>query len=117
MAVDGENQFVVETGVTNNASDQGQLLPMIDGAAAACGEAPDQVLADAGYGNEQDLRELEERGVDGYVALALNPLASQFPRRAFCQRQKEPSRSPCHLRRLQLQPASRQGHPVVGDDR
>ena len=70
MAVDGENQLVVETGVTNNASDQGQLLPMIDGAAAVCGEAHGQVLADAGYGNEQDLRELEERGVDGYVALA-----------------------------------------------
>ncbi len=70
MAVEGENQFVVGTGVTNNASDHGQLLPMIDRAVAVCGEAPDQVLADAGYGNEQDLRELEERGVDGYVALA-----------------------------------------------
>ena len=69
MAVDGENQLVVETGVTNNASDQGQLLPMIDGAAVVCGEAHGQVLADAGYGNEH-LRELEERGVDGYVALA-----------------------------------------------
>ena len=43
---------------------------MIDGAGEACGEAPGQVPSDAGYGNEQDLRELEERGVDGYVALA-----------------------------------------------
>ena len=70
MAVEGENQLVVGTGVTNNASDQGQLIPMVDGAAEVCGETPGQVLADAGYGNEQDLRELEKRDVDGYVALA-----------------------------------------------
>ena len=68
-AVEGENQLVVGAGVTNNASDQGQLIPMIDGAEAVCGGTPGQVLADAGYGNEQDLRELEKRGVDGYVAL------------------------------------------------
>ena len=67
--VEGENQLVVDAGVTNNASDQGQLIPMIDGAAEVCGETPGEVLADAGYGNEQDLRELEKRGVDGYVAL------------------------------------------------
>ena len=67
--VEGENQLVMDAGVTNNASDQGQLIPMIDGAAEVCGETPGQVLADAGYGNEQDLRELEKRGVDGYVAL------------------------------------------------
>ena len=67
--VEGENQLVVGAGVTNNASDQGQLIPMIDGAEAVCGGTPGQVLADAGYGNEQDLRELEKRGVDGYVAL------------------------------------------------
>ena len=68
--VEGENQFVVGTGVTNNASDQGQLIPMINEAAAVCGETPEQVLADAGYGNEQDLRELEQRDIDAYVALA-----------------------------------------------
>ena len=69
-AVEGENQLVVGTGVTNSASDQGQLIPMIDAAAAALGDAPEQVLADAGYGNEEDLRELERRGIDGHVALA-----------------------------------------------
>ena len=68
--VEGENQFVVGTAVTNNASDQGQLIPMINEAAAVCGETPEQVLADAGYGNEQDLQELEQRDVDVYVALS-----------------------------------------------
>ncbi len=70
VVVEGENQLVVGTGVTNNASDQGRLIPMIDEAAAVCGETPEEVLADAGYGNEQNLRELERRGVDGYVALS-----------------------------------------------
>ncbi len=36
----------------------------------AHGETPKQVLADAGYGNEEDLQALEDRGIDGYVALA-----------------------------------------------
>ena len=41
--------------VTDNAGDQGQLIPMIDAAEEVCGEAPEQVLADANYCNERDL--------------------------------------------------------------
>ena len=67
--VEGENQLVVGAEVTDNASDQGQLIPMIDAAAEVCGEAPRQVLADANYCNERDLAELEARDIDGYVAL------------------------------------------------
>ena len=54
MAVEGENQLVVGTAVTDNASDQGQLVPMVDAVAQTCGETPAQVLADAGYCNEPD---------------------------------------------------------------
>ena len=53
MVVEGENQLVVGAGVTDNASDQGQLIPMVDAAAETCGETPAQVLADAGYCNER----------------------------------------------------------------
>ena len=69
IAVEGENQLVVGAGLTDNASDQGQLLPMVDGVAETCGETPAQVLADAGYCNEPDLQALKERDIDGYVAL------------------------------------------------
>ena len=69
MAVEGENQLVVGTAVTDNASDQGQLVPMVDAVAETCGETPVQVLADAGYCNEPDLQALKERDIDGYVAL------------------------------------------------
>ena len=46
MVVEGENQLVVGAEVTDNASDQGQLIPMVDAAAETCGETPAQVLAD-----------------------------------------------------------------------
>ena len=75
----GLNQLVVATAVTDNASDQGQLIPMVDAAAETCGETPGQVLADAGYGNERDLRELEKRDIDGYVALAREGKAAADP--------------------------------------
>lgn len=41
---------------------------MID-TAAVCGETPDVVLADAGYGNGRDLRELKDRGMGPSLAL------------------------------------------------
>ena len=67
--VDGESQLVVGTAVTDNASDQGQLVERVDEVSGRCGETPGQVLADAGYCNEEDLAALEARGIDGYVAL------------------------------------------------
>ena len=69
LAVDDAHQLVVAAEVTANASDQGQLLPRLDEVEAAYGAVPERVLADAGYCNERDLSALEERGVDGYVAL------------------------------------------------
>lgn len=69
LAVDDERQLIVAFDVTANASDQGQLLPRLDEVEAAYGAVPERVLADAGYCNERDLSALEERGVDGYVAL------------------------------------------------
>ena len=67
--VDGESQLVVGTAVTDNASDQGQLVERVDEVSGRCGETPGEVLADAGYCNEEDLAALEARGIDGYVAL------------------------------------------------
>ena len=49
IAVEGENQLVVAAAVTDNASDQGQLVPMVDAVAQTCGETPEQVLAVTGH--------------------------------------------------------------------
>ena len=56
--------------------------------AVVCGEVPEQVLADAGYGNEHDLKELEDRGMDVYAALGRDGKAvpkvdpKEYPARA-----------------------------------
>ncbi len=69
-AVDAEQQLVVATeGVTANASDQGELPGVLDAVQETFDVQPETVLADAGYCNERDLTDLEQRGVDGYVAL------------------------------------------------
>ena len=69
VAVEGEHQLVVATEVTANASDQGGLPLLLDEVVETVGEQPETVLADAGYGNERDLADLETRGIDGYVSL------------------------------------------------
>lgn len=69
IAVDADAQMIVATGVIQTPSDQPELLPMIDKVQAITGQRPGRVLADAGYRSEKNLRELQERGIDGYVAI------------------------------------------------
>ena len=69
VAVEGANQLVVATEVTESASDQGHLVKLLDAVEESQGERPASVLADTGYCNERDLAELEGRGVEGLVAL------------------------------------------------
>ena len=45
------------------------MMPLLDELQHRFGAEPEVVLADAGYCNEADLVELEERGIDGHVAL------------------------------------------------
>ncbi len=68
-AVDAQSQIIVAVEVSNEASDAGRLVPMLDAVEAVVGEQPTRVLADAGYRSEANLRTLEARGIDGYVAL------------------------------------------------
>lgn len=69
IAVDADAQMIVAAGVTQGSSDQPALLPMIDKVQAITGQRPGRVLADAGYRSEKNLRELQQRGIDGYVAI------------------------------------------------
>jgi transposase len=69
IAVDAEEQLIVAVGVSQNASDVGQLQPMIERVESNTGELPDRALVDSGYRSESNLRYLEQRGIDGYVAL------------------------------------------------
>ena len=67
--VDETHQIIVATDVEANASDQGQLLPLLDEVNERFGAEPEVVLADAGYCNEADLVALEQRGIDAHIAL------------------------------------------------
>ena len=67
-AVDGHAQIIVAHDLNANGSDQGQMVPVVDGVEANLGRKPEQVSADSGYCSEANLAALEAREIDGYVA-------------------------------------------------
>ena len=67
-AVDATHQVIVAHGLGNNGSDQEQLAPIVDAVAVNTGSKPKEVSADAGYCSEANLKALEERQVNAYVA-------------------------------------------------
>src|SRR6516162_3100207 len=67
-AVDAQAQIIVAQDVTQSAVDCGQLLPLTDAIEANLGRKPAQLSADAGYCSEANLKGLEDRIIDGYVA-------------------------------------------------
>src|SRR6266571_2888321 len=67
-AVDAEAQIIVAQDVTQSAVDCGQLVPMTDAIEINLGRKPEQLSADAGYCSEANLKALENRNIDGYVA-------------------------------------------------
>jgi hypothetical protein len=69
VVVDSETRIIVATTLSNNASDVGQLEPALDALSDNLGEQPVRVLADAGYRSESNLGMLEQRQIDGYVAM------------------------------------------------
>jgi len=68
-AVDAEERLIIAASVTQKVSDVDELEPMLDEIEANTGTVPNQVLADSGYRSEANLRMLEARGLDGYVAV------------------------------------------------
>jgi hypothetical protein len=60
-AVDAESQLIVATGLTNNAADNGELVPMVDAVERNLRELPKRALADSGYRSEKAFAALEEK--------------------------------------------------------
>ncbi len=67
-AVDAGHQVIVAQGLTENAADSGQLLPLIDAIKANTGRKPREVSADVGYCSEANLTALAARRIRGYIA-------------------------------------------------
>ena len=70
LAVDRDFQIIVENKLTANSSDNGELLDVLTGVENHLNKTPEAVLADAGYRDEKCFKELEQRRIDGYIALA-----------------------------------------------
>ena len=67
-AVDGAHQIIVAQSLTDNASDQKELVALVDAIKANTGRKPREVSADSGYCSEANLEALEQRRIRGYVA-------------------------------------------------
>ena len=66
--VDAKAQVIVAHGLTDNAADAGQLIPMAEAVEANTGAKPAQLSADSGYCSEENLAALEARRITGFVA-------------------------------------------------
>ncbi len=67
-AVDGAHQIIVAQTLTNSSSDQAQLAPLLDRIRSHLGRNPDELSADAGYCSDANLRTVQRRRINGYIA-------------------------------------------------
>jgi transposase len=96
VAVDGEAGVIVACAVTQQLNDKQQLTPLVEAVEKNLGARPVQVLADAGYWNEEQVAAQVERGMDVLVPpdaerrKAEEPLAANAPRgpRATAMRER-----------------------------
>ncbi|MGC2111665.1 MAG: IS1182 family transposase [Candidatus Korobacteraceae bacterium] len=62
-----EDHLILAQRVTQNATDNGSLLPMLAAVEQQCGSPPQAVVADSGYFSLDNLRELERQKIAGYI--------------------------------------------------
>jgi transposase len=61
------DHLIVAQRVTQNATDNASLVPMLDQAEQRCGVPPGAALADSGFFSIDNLEQMEQRNIDGYV--------------------------------------------------
>jgi transposase len=62
-----EDYLIVAQQVSQASTDNELLVPMVERVEQECGERPQQVSADSGFFTQENIRAMEERGVDAYV--------------------------------------------------
>jgi transposase len=62
-----DDHLIVGQRATQAVSDSASLVPLVEQVERTCGARPAQVSADSGFFSVQNLRELEQRGIEGYV--------------------------------------------------
>ena len=62
-----DDHLIVAQRVTQNATDNDSLQPMVEQVEQRCGESPGAALADSGFFSGENVRALEKRGIEVYV--------------------------------------------------
>jgi transposase len=62
-----DDHLIVGQRATQAVSDSASLVPLVEQVEQTCGARPAQVSADSGFFSVQNLRALEQRGIEGYV--------------------------------------------------
>lgn len=66
-AVDEKEGVIVAEGVTTEANDKRQMLPMLEAVEETAGKKPGKAVMDPGYHSKNNVEEAERLGVDCYV--------------------------------------------------
>jgi transposase len=105
-----EDHLIVAQRVTQNASDNASLLPLVDEASRQCRGKPQRVSADTGFFSLHNLHGLQEREIDGYVPDANLSYELKGKGRAHGIGRSKHLRDPEHrrMRRKLRDPAGRQ---------
>ena len=104
-----QDHFIVATRVTQEATDNGSLVPMIAAVQQQCGAHPEKVSADSGFFSANALQFLDQHGIDGY--LPDNNLKHEFSTGEVAKGLgRSPIRNPKHhrMREKLRSPAGRQ---------
>jgi transposase len=68
VVVEQKCQLIVAQAVTQEANDKKQTVPMVKAIKEQAGQTPEQLLADSGYCSDKNLKALENKPVDVYIA-------------------------------------------------
>ena len=83
VAVESISQLIVGQTVTQEPNDKQQVATMVANIKKQAGKKPKEMLADSGYCSEQNLKYLEKKNIDAYVATDRKKHGSQ---RVACKR-------------------------------
>jgi len=68
IAVEPDFQLIVGQGVTQDTNDKQQMKPVVEAIREQAGQKPQEVLTDSGYCSEANLKYLEKKNIEGFIA-------------------------------------------------
>jgi hypothetical protein len=68
IAVEPDFQLIVGQRVTQDTNDKQQMKPLVEVIGEQAGQKPQEVVADSGYCSEANLKYLEKKNIEGFIA-------------------------------------------------